>query len=57
VPTAREVAPWVAAVGRLWDDAAFAESHRLRALGEAPRWAPDAVADRLLTFFGALTRR
>jgi glycosyltransferase involved in cell wall biosynthesis len=57
VPTAREVAPWVATVERLWDDPAFAETHRARALAEAPRWAPDAVADRLLAFFEGLHGR
>lgn len=54
VPTAREVAPWLAVVERLWDDPAFAESHRERALAEARRWDPSALADRYLEFFGSL---
>ena len=44
VPTAREVAPWVAAVGRLWDDPGFEASHRDRARREAARWDDDRVA-------------
>ena len=44
VPTAQEVAPWVAVIERLWDDPEFEAEHRRRALrrgpggGIAPGW-------------------
>jgi glycosyltransferase involved in cell wall biosynthesis len=38
VPTAREVAPWIATIERLWDDAEFEGRHRALALAEAGRW-------------------
>jgi hypothetical protein len=45
LPTAEEVAPWVEAIVRLWDDDdTRAEFHR-RALDRAERWAP-AVVER-----------
>jgi len=56
VPTAREVAPWVATVERLWDDPGFEAAHRARALAEARRWGPDALAGRYLAFFESLAR-
>jgi glycosyltransferase involved in cell wall biosynthesis len=46
VPTAREVAPWVRTIERLWDDAAFEAEHRARARAEAGRWAVDPLLDR-----------
>ncbi len=54
VPTAREVAPWVAAIGRLWDDPAWEASHRARALASSRRWEPDALVGRYRAFFGSL---
>lgn len=51
VPTAREVAPWVAAVARLWDDPAFEASHRERARAEARRWDDGVIASRYEKFF------
>ena len=38
VPTAQEVAPWVAVIERLWDDANFEAEHVSRALVESKRW-------------------
>ena len=35
VPTAQEVAPWVAIIERLWDEPEFEAEHRRRALAEA----------------------
>ena len=35
---AREVAPWIATIERLWDDAEFEGRHRALALAEAGRW-------------------
>ena len=51
VPTAREVAPWVATVERLWDDPAFEEAHRARAREAARRWDDSRIADRYASFF------
>lgn len=52
VPTAREVAPWVATLERLWDDPAFEAAHRTRARAEAARWDPDVLLPRYEDFFG-----
>jgi glycosyltransferase involved in cell wall biosynthesis len=54
VPTAREVAPWVAAIERLWDDSAWEAEHRRRALIEARRWDRVGVFQRYHDFFQAL---
>jgi glycosyltransferase involved in cell wall biosynthesis len=54
VPTAREVAPWVATVQRLWDDPAFEAAHRSRAREAAQRWRPEVIADRYRSFFESL---
>ncbi len=51
LPTAEEVAPWVEAVIRLWDDAEFYEGHRLKALAEAKRWDPAVLEPRYVEFF------
>jgi glycosyltransferase involved in cell wall biosynthesis len=51
LPTADEVAPWVEAVIRLWDDAGwYAEQVRL-ALIEARRWAPEVLEPLYVDFF------
>ncbi len=54
VPTAQEVAPWVAVIERLWDDPAFEASHRERARLEARRWNGDALAARYEALFHAV---
>jgi glycosyltransferase involved in cell wall biosynthesis len=46
VPSAREVAPWVAIIERLWDDPDFEARHRALALAEARRWDPDCLVER-----------
>ncbi len=51
IPTAREVAPWVAAIERLWDDPPFEAKHRALALVEARRWDLDRVAEQYEAFF------
>ena len=56
VPTAREVAPWVSTIERLWDDPAWEAKHRALALAEAQRWNPDRLAARYETVFGALAQ-
>jgi glycosyltransferase involved in cell wall biosynthesis len=54
VPTAREVAPWVAAIERIWDDPDFEARHRSLARAEARRWDGDSLADRYAKFFRGL---
>ena len=54
VPTAREVAPWIATVERLWDDPAWEAKQRAQARAAAERWAPERLAVRYLEFFGRL---
>jgi glycosyltransferase involved in cell wall biosynthesis len=56
VPTAREVAPWIATIERLWDDGAWAQAHSQRALEEAKRWAPDVITSRYREFFETQSR-
>jgi hypothetical protein len=56
VPTAQEVAPWVAVIERLWDDPEFEAEHRRRALAEAMRWDSTMLADRYEEFFLSLAR-
>jgi glycosyltransferase involved in cell wall biosynthesis len=46
IPTAREVAPWLAILEKLWDDPDFEARHRALALAEARRWDPAALAGR-----------
>lgn len=52
VPTAREVAPWVATIERLWDDPAWEAEQRERARAEASRWDDDRLARDFEEFFG-----
>jgi glycosyltransferase involved in cell wall biosynthesis len=54
LPTADEVAPWVDAILRLWDDASFADEHRRRALAESRRWAPEVLKPRYARFLAGL---
>ena len=56
VPTAQEVAPWVAVIERLWDDAEFEAEHRRRALAEARRWDSFTLGDQYQKFFLSLAR-
>jgi len=51
VPSAREVAPWVAVIERLWDDREFEARHRALARAEARRWDWDRVAEQYQRFF------
>ncbi len=51
IPTAREVAPWVAVLEKLWDDPEFEARHRSLARVEAQRWEPSAVAGRFERLF------
>jgi glycosyltransferase involved in cell wall biosynthesis len=56
VPTAREVAPWVAIIERLWDDPAFEARHRELVLAESRRWDADRLVERYEAFFRSLMR-
>jgi glycosyltransferase involved in cell wall biosynthesis len=56
VPTAQEVAPWVAVIERLWDDPEFEAEHRRRSLTEARRWDGDKLAEQYEGFFRSLCR-
>jgi hypothetical protein len=44
VPGADEVAPWVEAILRLWDDPAHYEQERRRCLAAAEAWKPERIA-------------
>jgi hypothetical protein len=52
IPTALEVAPWVATIEQLWDDSDFEPRHRALAKAEAARWETDRLGaqyDELVT--------
>jgi glycosyltransferase involved in cell wall biosynthesis len=51
VPTAQEVAPWVAVIERLWDDPAFEAEHRETALRESKRWDAARLSEQYEAFF------
>ncbi len=51
VPTAHEVAPWLAVIERLWDDPEFEVEHSRRALAEAERWNSDTLAQQYEQLF------
>lgn len=51
VPTAGEVAGWVEAIERLWDDEPFYQTHRQRALDRAKAWDPDRLRPAVEDFF------
>ena len=54
VPTAREVAPWVATIERLWDDPALEARQRALAIAEARRWDMERVAEQYSLFFESM---
>ena len=56
VPTAQEVAPWVAVIERLWDDPEFEAEHRRRSLAEAKRWDGAILAAQYERFFQSVCR-
>ena len=57
IPTAREVAPWVAIVDRLWDDPVFEHRHRELAIRESRRWDADRLVERYEGFFHSFRAR
>jgi hypothetical protein len=54
LPTPEEVAPWVEAVIRLWDDPIVYRDHRERALREAERWKPERLETSYAKFFSEI---
>jgi len=54
VPTAREAAPWIVTIERLWDDPEFEARHRALSLAEARRWDGAQLAQRYERFFETL---
>lgn len=51
VPAAAEVAGWVGAIERLYDDEDFYQAHRARALERAAVWHPDRIRPGVEAFF------
>jgi glycosyltransferase involved in cell wall biosynthesis len=51
VPAAEEVEDWVAAIERLWDDAAFYDKQRQKALARAQVWEPERLRPKVEEFF------
>lgn len=56
-PTAEEVAPWVGAIVRLWDDRDHHDEQRRLAAGEAHRWDLDRQPDRYRAVFDEIRPR
>jgi glycosyltransferase involved in cell wall biosynthesis len=52
VPTADEVAPWIDAMIRLWDDAEFYQQERRRCLTAAEAWRPERLLPQFEEFLG-----
>jgi glycosyltransferase involved in cell wall biosynthesis len=57
IPTPHEIAPWVATIERLWDDAQFEARHRALAKAEAKRWDRNLLAGQYQRFFEQLATR
>ncbi len=51
VPTAHEVAPWLATIERLWDDPAWERKHSELAIREAERWSEARLVQAYRDFF------
>ena len=50
IPTAEEVAPWVEAIERLYDDEEYYQGHSERSLLAAQAWRPVALLPRFEAF-------
>jgi glycosyltransferase involved in cell wall biosynthesis len=57
LPSAEEIEPWLEAIVHLWDDAAWYEEQRQRALAESKRWSPEELEPRYVEFFSNLRSR
>ncbi len=51
VPTAAEVAPWLATIEQLWEDEAFYAQQRARCWAAAAAWRPERLLPRFEAFF------
>jgi glycosyltransferase involved in cell wall biosynthesis len=56
LPTPDEVAPWVEAIVRLWDDGELYAAQSQRALAKSRRWAPEVLEPQYARFFGGVQR-
>jgi glycosyltransferase involved in cell wall biosynthesis len=56
VPTAKEVAPWIDMIIRLWDDTDFYAQERQRCLAAAEAWHPDRLLPRFEEFLTQVIR-
>ena len=56
LPTPEEVAPWVEAIIRLWDDPAWYAEQSRRALAESRRWSPEVLEPQYVRFFEDVRR-
>ena len=50
-PSAEEVAPWVEAILRLWDDEAFYRQQSEKAIARAAQWCPERLRPLYVEFF------
>ncbi|MGO9113403.1 MAG: glycosyltransferase [Thermoguttaceae bacterium] len=57
VPTAEEVAPWVEAIIRLWDDSVEYERWSKAGRNRSQQWHPDHLVPLYREFFGQLTHQ
>ena len=57
LPAPEDVAHWVEAIIRLWDDSAFYTEQQQRARAESRRWAPEVLEPRYARFFQQVRRR
>ncbi len=51
IPTAQEVAPWIATIERLWDDPAWEAAHQAHARASAQRFMPSILSIQYLAYF------
>jgi glycosyltransferase involved in cell wall biosynthesis len=56
VPTAKELAPWIDIIIRLWDDNDFYAQERRRCLAAAEAWHPDRLVPRFEEFLTQVIR-
>lgn len=54
LPMADEVAPWVEAVIRLWDESEHQTEYQRRAVVESQRWTPEVLGPQYLRFLSEL---
>ncbi|MGC8640152.1 MAG: hypothetical protein ACP5XB_09785, partial [Isosphaeraceae bacterium] len=52
--TPDEIAPWVEAIVRLWDDPELYDEHQRLSLLESRRWAPEDLEPWHVQFFSSV---